>query len=171
MVDDEFEGMHPLVELIVTRIRTHPDEFVDRDRTDSYAELGVADRSRWFTIIYEFSQIATEEEKAAVNAALHGPQMDLLREEFLDELLNGEERRRQEREKREAEMRARLANAAATFPTATSRQAGSMQQVGAYYAGLNQALHIDSATTKSAEQDTLVDLIKNTKRKKLFGVL
>ncbi len=167
MVDDEFEGMHPLVELIVTRIRTHPDEFVDRDRTDSYADLSDSDRARWSTILYEFSQIATEEEKAAVNAALHGPKMDLLREAFLDELLNGEERRRQEREKREAEMRARLANAYRGFTT--SAQLAGISPVPAYYDQL-KTLHIDSATP-TAEQDTLVDLIKNTKRKKLFGIL
>lgn len=89
MEDGEFAGMHELVKLIVSRIRAHPKEFVPANLAE---EWGVTN-TRWEEVLEEFYRIASEDEVRAVKDELRPLQMNALQEMFLDELMNGDDRR------------------------------------------------------------------------------
>lgn len=77
---------HPLIELMLARMESHPEEFE--------AHHATLHLSRWDTILREMQEHTTEEEKVAIAAKLRIIRMDTLHREAMDELLNGEERRR-----------------------------------------------------------------------------
>lgn len=76
---EEFADSHELVSLLVSRIRAHPEEF--------------ATSFRWDGILSSFSKIATPEEQDIIKKELYHVRMDNLRDQFLDELMNGDDRR------------------------------------------------------------------------------
>ena len=79
---------HPLIELMLARMESHPEEF------EAYREYETPGLSRWMSILRQMQEHTTEEEKVAIAAKLRVIRMDALHREAMDELLNGEERRR-----------------------------------------------------------------------------
>lgn len=75
--------LHPVVELLVARMETNPEEF----------ERGM---SRWNWMLEGVMTNCSEEERAALHAGLRPIRLQQLHEDVLDELLNGPERRAQE---------------------------------------------------------------------------
>ena len=71
--------MHPVVQFLLARMESHPEEF------------GSDGEGRWQEWIYRMRPLLTPDERIA----LRGPEMDHIHSQVLDELMNGEDRRRQ----------------------------------------------------------------------------
>jgi hypothetical protein len=88
---DETE-LHPAVELLLARMESHPEEFATKEKV-------YATNSRLSKMISLYGDIlnrASEKEVALLRAAMDKIQLDLLHNDLMDELLNGEDRRKAE---------------------------------------------------------------------------
>ena len=91
------DKIHPVVELLAARMESHPEEFrMDGDR-------------RWGAWMAQMEGLLTEEEKLLLRRS----EMQDIHEEVLDELMNGPERRAQEKRKQDEAMERHIAQAAA----------------------------------------------------------
>jgi len=90
MVDEP----HEVVKLLIKRMDSHPEEF--------RIGKGIFDQ-RWSHHVDIVRDNGSEADKAALNAKMRDVLMDELHEQVMDELCNGEERRRKEREEQEYE--------------------------------------------------------------------
>ena len=84
------EELHPVVELLLARMKSHPEEFANG-------------ASRWGWMINDIMGHGTDEECAALKAGLRPIRLQAVHELVLDELCNGEERRRKQQEDDEYE--------------------------------------------------------------------
>ena len=82
---------HAVVRLLLARIESHPEEF----RQGGY---------RWRNIIDQVTEFGLEIDKKAMDDALRAIRLTEAHEDMMDELLNGEDRRRKEEEDRQYEM-------------------------------------------------------------------
>jgi len=82
MADNE---NHPLVDLMLARMESHPHEFD-----------GI--NNRWVPAVADINEYAPPEQAALVTAKLNAIKLDKAHHWAMDELLNGEERRRQKAE-------------------------------------------------------------------------
>jgi hypothetical protein len=96
------DKVHPLVELLVARAKSHPDEF--KEDIDS-----IASSDRWWRAISVISRNGTDADKALLASTVGRIAMDRAHEWALDELLNGEERREAERRRQEEDQKRYLA--------------------------------------------------------------
>jgi hypothetical protein len=78
---------HDVVKLLAARMESHPEEFAPDGE------------GRWAQWLDELIPFVTEAERVL----LRGPMMQTFHEQVLDELMNGPERRRKEREEQEYE--------------------------------------------------------------------
>jgi hypothetical protein len=85
------EEPHAVVRLLVERIASNPEEF----------KRGT---ERWVSITNQVEDWGSETDKQAINDALREVRLTQAHEEMMDELLNGEDRRRKEVEDRQYEM-------------------------------------------------------------------
>ena len=76
---------HPLVDLMLARMESHPHEFD-----------GI--NNRWVPAIIDIEDYAPPEQAALVKAKIAAIRLDAAHHKAMDELLNGEERRRQKAE-------------------------------------------------------------------------
>ena len=79
---------HPLITLLLKRMESHPNEFLDPPL-------------RWQTIFTDARVHARSEDSEKLQRALSDLCMNRLHEQAMDELLNGDDRRAEERERRE----------------------------------------------------------------------
>ena len=86
--------MNQGVELLLQRMDSHPEEF--RLKDPSYHD-------RWYNHMSAINTYGNEADKAALAAKIRDIRMGVIHEEVMDELLNGEERRRKENEEQEYE--------------------------------------------------------------------
>lgn len=93
------DKIHPLVELVLARIESHPEEF----KAFTGPEDMIRTANRWDDVIYTINNHGSKADKNALNTKLDGIRMEDAHARMLDELLNGEERRRKEREAYEEE--------------------------------------------------------------------
>lgn len=89
------DNIHPVVELLVARMKSHPEEF------------GPRGGGRWADWLNLLTPLVTEEERVMLRKL----SMDTIHEEVLDELMNGEERRAREKRERYLEMQRLMAQA------------------------------------------------------------
>lgn len=82
MADNE---NHPLVDLMLARMDTHPEEFGGSS-------------NRWAVTLMDINECALPEQAALVTAKLNAIRLDKAHHWAMDELLNGEDRRRQKAE-------------------------------------------------------------------------
>lgn len=82
MADNE---NHPLVDLMLARMDTHPEEFDGSN-------------NRWYTTLIDIDEYALPEQVALIKAKIAAIRLDRAHHLALDELCNGEERRRQKAE-------------------------------------------------------------------------
>lgn len=73
---------HPLVDLMLARMETHPEEFEGSS-------------NRWYTALIDIGEYAPAEQAALVSAKVAAIRLDSAHRSAMDELLNGEERRSQ----------------------------------------------------------------------------
>jgi transketolase len=85
------DNLHPVVELLINRIRSHPEELKN---------------GRWGPWLDRLMALMTKEEEAAFDTL----KKDLLHEEVMDELLNGDERRAKAQREYEERMKASQAH-------------------------------------------------------------
>lgn len=112
---------HDVVKLLVARMESHPEEFSSDNERFS---------DRWERYISDIEAFGNEADKAALNAKLRDIWMDKIHEKVLDELCNGEDRRRKEAEDREYERH--LAHAAMQQQLAHAAMQQQQQQQKAY---------------------------------------
>jgi hypothetical protein len=91
MADNE---PHAAVQLLLKRMDSHPEEF--RLKDPSYHD-------RWYNHMSAINTYGNEADKAALAAKIRDIRMGVIHEEVMEELLNGEERRRKENEEQEYE--------------------------------------------------------------------
>ncbi len=75
------DELHPLTELLLARLKSHPDEFLNSDTT------------RWNAACDAVRSHGNEADRTAWRTAVGRAKMDKAHEAALDELMNGEERR------------------------------------------------------------------------------
>lgn len=92
------DEVHPLVELLVARAKSHPNEFNEQRDT-----LGGAER--WWRAVDTISRNGTDADKALMSSTIGRIAMDKAHEWALDELLNGQERREAERREMEEDQK------------------------------------------------------------------
>lgn len=97
----EDKKVHPVVELLLARMKSHPEEFQ-------------AGMNRWDFVLHKVLDNGNEADLEAINEGLRPIRLAEAHEWMMDELLNGEDRRRQEQEDREYEKRL-LANQASSM--------------------------------------------------------
>ena len=91
MADD----IHPVVELLIARMESHPEEF-----RDDYlmSELTSTGSGRWYKAIRAIRDHGLERDVETLNAALSKIHMQQIHDWVMDELFNGDDRRRAEEE-------------------------------------------------------------------------
>ena len=120
----EDKKVHPVVELLLARMKSHPEEFQE----------GMC---RWNFVLHKVLDNGNEADLEAINEGLRPIRLAEAHEWMMDELLNGEDRRRQEQEDREYEKRL-MANQASSLSAslrnaispAVQRVYDQMQQLG-----------------------------------------
>jgi hypothetical protein len=85
------DNLHPLTELMLARMKSHPEEFEDEVRG-----------CRWDYALSSISTHGTEADALAIRAALRPIMMGAAHKWAMDELLNGDERRLKHKEEEEA---------------------------------------------------------------------
>jgi hypothetical protein len=90
--------VHPVVELLIARMGSHPEEFMDKYlMSEASPAIG---SGRWFQVIRAIREHGLERDVETLNAALSKIHMQQIHEWTMDELLNGEDRRREEEERK-----------------------------------------------------------------------
>jgi hypothetical protein len=85
---------HDVVKLLLARMKSHPEEFMIAKKPF---------HDRWDDHINEVNSYGNEVDKAALNAKLRDLRLAEIHEQVMDELCNGDERRRKEEEEHEYE--------------------------------------------------------------------
>lgn len=88
------EELHDVVKLLLARMESHPEEFEDM----SSSEAALSSCERWWRPIDRIMSWGTEAEQAAIKEGLRKVKLNAAHEAALDELLNGDERRRKRAE-------------------------------------------------------------------------
>lgn len=99
------DNIHPVVELLAARMESHPEEF--RIYDNSTLAIG----GRWETWISQIRPFMNEAEHRLLFNKSKEAFLQRVHEEVLDELMNGEERRAQEKRERDLEMQRLMAQA------------------------------------------------------------
>jgi hypothetical protein len=94
MADD----IHPVVELLIARMESHPEEFKD-DYLMSEVRPTVGS-GRWLHATQAIQDHGSKRDVEALNAALSKIYMQHIHDWVMDELFNGEGRRREEEERK-----------------------------------------------------------------------
>jgi hypothetical protein len=85
---------HEVVKLLLARMESHPEEF----------KVGEGPfHDRWYDHVNGINAYGNEADKTALNAKLRDIRLTEIHEQVMDELCNGEERRRKSREEDEYE--------------------------------------------------------------------
>lgn len=122
------DNIHPVVELLAARMETHPEEFFE-----GY---------RWWEWLEDLKDVMTEEEMLLLRKA----KMQRIHEEVLDELLNGEQRRAEEKAARDLEMQRLMAQSQTNAQSIYQNQAGVYQNaIGLSNRAPSQPLIINTA--------------------------
>jgi hypothetical protein len=88
--------VHPVVELLIARMESHPEEFKDDYMMSEVRPT--AGSGRWLLATQAIQDHGSKRDVEALNAALSKIYMQYIHEWTMDELLNGEDRRREEEE-------------------------------------------------------------------------
>ena len=91
------DEIHDVVKLLLARMESHPEEFGGDLVANGSTE------ARWWHVIREVRDHGNKTEREAIDAALRKIKLQRAHEMMMDELCNGEERRRKQREEDEYE--------------------------------------------------------------------
>lgn len=108
------EKHHPLVDLMLERMKTHPEEFE-------------GEGNRWNDALVAIHQWAAPEQREQVDRAIGDIRLDKAYNEAMDELLNGEQRRAEAKAEEEAAIAAKNAALQHQMQIAKQQMAQRMQ--------------------------------------------
>ena len=146
------DKLHPLTELMLARMKSHPEEFEDGILTYG---------ARWDRAMHEIEKYGSDADKQAMHEGLRPIRLGEAHEWAMDELLNGEERRRKHRE--EEEEYERRMSAAQQQLMATAINSQYTNQASPYgVASTLSGLGASTATT-SPVKSTFSELLKRIK--------
>lgn len=153
------DNIHPVVRLLAKRMESNPEEFGHR---------GTGRWAAWLEALYN---LATPEEKLLLRTA----RMNELHEQVMDELLNGDERRAEERRQREEveklatqklKSQIQQANAMLQQSSAAQQAAQLYGQTQGITLGSNQyANHIAPANIKLGDETLDAGMLRQIKKK------
>lgn len=146
------DKLHPLTELMLARMKSHPEEF-RLTRTEDVFQV-----YRWDDIVTRIQNYGSEADKQAIADGLNPIRMDEAHEWAMDELLNGEERRRKLREEEDAYERRMSAAQQQLMATAINSQYTNQASPYGALSGLGA-----STVTTSPPKSTFSKLIKGFK--------
>ena len=126
---------HEVVKLLLARMESHPEEFRNGD---------VLLHDRWYEYVNGIQAYGNEADKAAIAAGLREIRLSEIHEKVMDELLNGDDRRRKAEE--EAEYERNLIMQKARNTTMTQQQMA--RQAGTY--GVDLDMYRNAAVTHIA---------------------
>lgn len=132
----EDKKVHPVVELLLARMKSHPEEF----------QVGM---NRWDFVLHKVLDNGNEADLEAINEGLRPIRLAEAHEWMMDELLNGEDRRRQEQEQEELEYEKRL----------MARQAMRISANGSV--GIGSATPSTTLAVTTARHPTHADMDRN----------
>jgi hypothetical protein len=92
---------HDVVKLLLARMESHPEEFVENTGNGDIISDGKGDR--WWRVLTYVEDYGTDEEQKAIQAGMREVKLRKAHEIMMDELLNGEDRRRKFQEDQEYE--------------------------------------------------------------------
>jgi len=110
---------HEVVKLLLARMESHPEEFRNGD---------VLLHDRWYEYVNGIQAYGNEADKAAIAAGLREIRLSEIHEKVMDELLNGDDRRRKAEEEREYERNLIMQKARNTY----AQQNTCASQLGSY---------------------------------------
>ena len=119
----EDKEVHPVVELLLARMKSHPEEFQ-------------AGMNRWDFVLHKVLDNGNEADLEAINEGLRPIRLAEAHEWMMDELLNGDDRRRKEQEDRDYEKRLMVQRASSMGASLRSAISPALQQVDEAYARL-----------------------------------
>jgi hypothetical protein len=163
MVDEP----HEVVKLLLARMESHPEEF-----RVAHAPF----HDRWYEPINGIHAYGNEADKAAIAAKLRDIRLDEIHERVMDEMLNGEDRRRKAEEDREYERNLIMQKArnttmqqggggggggggGASLPVNTSPYHSTIVGTSASSIWLDE--HVNTGTTTAARYPTSTDMKNN----------
>ena len=146
------DNVHEVVRLLIARMESHPEEFRGSNGPqDAYSPV----EDRWWQAKELVREYGTDEENAVLRAAMRKLMLNTAHEWVMDELLNGEERRRkhQEDEDRYRMQQAQLVN---------NQYVNQQHQLKAYSNQLTGAATPTLATTQAivTAQDNLIERLR-----------
>ena len=127
--------LHPVVELLLARMKSHPEEFTDGYLCSELEPVDHYGNGRWEGVLRAVCKNGNEAELEAVNDALRSIRLGQAHEWMMDELFNGEERRRKAREEQAYER-----NLSAALRSGTA-QPGALIPITNPYANVAQLGH------------------------------
>ena len=129
---------HEVVTLLLARMESHPEEFKLKD--PSYHD-------RWYNHMSAIGTHGNEVDKAALAAKVRDIRMGEIHEQVMDELLNGEDRRRKEEEDREYEQHlAQSLRQTKQQQLRVGTLSGDMNPLGQYQNAVASRQYYDAAT-------------------------
>lgn len=147
MADNE---NHPLVDLMLARMDSHPEEFE-------------GDGNRWYVTLIDIEEYALPEQAALVRAKIAAIRLDKAHHLAMDELLNGEERRRQK-----ADIEVMRIQSDGTLGVGTK---SPLSQLQAYQNAAGPLQGVPSSNIWLTEADVQSTVLGNGLIKKLKGAL
>jgi len=147
------DKLHPLTELMLARMKSHPEEFEDGILTYG---------ARWDRAMHEIEKYGSDADRQAMHEGLRPIRLGEAHEWAMDELLNGEERRRKQRD--EAEEYERRMSAAQQQLMATAINSSYANQASPYGAlgGLSSG-GVTATTIATPAKSTFSELLKRIK--------
>lgn len=148
--------MHPAIELLLKRMESNPDEFMDGNRRSN----------RWGRIIDKYDSFMSENDRKVLKEKYTALQMDSMHKEVMAELLYGEEERQKELEFEQMSLaRAVGMNMAKKQAMLTPGTIVNVQPQGSITAPANITsgnLNVDSITIAGTKLDkSLIQKIKD----------
>lgn len=147
--------MHPAIELLLKRMESNPDEFMDGHRRNN----------RWGRIMDKYDSFMSEDDRKVLKEKYTALQMDSMHKEIMAELLYGEEERQKELEFEQMSLARRLGISAAQQPMITPGTIVNVQHQGSITAPANITpgnLNVDSITIAGTKLDkSLIQKIKD----------
>jgi hypothetical protein len=130
------DNIHPVIELLAARMESHPEEFP----VSSRGQLPIG--GRWSPWLAQAEHLMNDAERTLIYDKAKEVIFQRIHEEVLDELLNGEQRRAEEKAAHDAEVQRLLGRAQAQAQI--NAQRGYANQAGAYQNAIGPGTAIPS---------------------------
>jgi len=166
------DNVHEVVKLLAARMESHPEEFP----VNPNGRLPIG--GRWYAWLAQAEHLMNDAERTLIYDKAKEAIFQRIHEEVLDELLNGEQRRAEEKAEHDAEVQRLLAQAQTHSQSGYANQAGAYQnligpgtaipsqQLVIHTTG-NEAMHITANSELKLGNETLNEGMLKQIRKKL----